>query len=708
MRHKFLLYLLAVGLFVSACLSGDVSPHTAHLPWIRQVVPVDCDCPPEAWPDRLGIPDAIVPYPQTTDALYAMEFLWTANTSGLLTQWDTDTGDYHQYHLPDGSVVSSLAAGDRQIYAGSNRGSLWVLPPSSATPIQISQGRGRITAIAQDGSGNVWYASASQLTEDGHRDLGQGLVRVATEGDSITFTYLSEDRAEIDPSRRITDMVFDPQTSCLWAATSCCGILRFQPGENVWDQYAPDHHSPASITGVSDLNLGCDGVLRAASGEGLLKYWEGEWLHEPLPETPQESQIRKFHTDGSGNLWGVGDEYIGLWDNHSGVQIFRTENNTLLADRTRCITITPDDQIWFVGQRGRVYYDGAEWTAYDVDARRFSTFVPVAPREVASSPINFPSPREDYSGWLRAWPRPEDDNGLGLHFLQSQQFDEIEAQRQVNRLHQLGIHWTVVIYRDADHLQMIAPIFQAAGINVIWRPFVRPYQIYAGWERDVFYLQSRGMAPYMQLYNEPSLNQEWAGWGTIDRELFLSHMLNAAGRVYDSGGYVGLQFVNPEWLSTALRHIQDTGNSRYLERSFFIPHLYGLNHPPGYADDINGVLGFREYADLFRREIGFVPPMLVGEGGWRPGEAQDNRYQAINEQLHRDYHLAVFDWFRTGKLSNGDPLPDYVFTFCPWLLADPNDPAAWFDSASGDRTLTIQAVEHLPPFVRRSSWDIKP
>jgi hypothetical protein len=52
-------------------------------------------------------------------------------------------------------------------------------------------------------------------------------------------------------------------------------------------------------------------------------------------------------------------------------------------------------------------------------------------------------------------------------------------------------------------------------------------------------------------------------------------------------------------------------------------------------------------------------------------------------------------------LSNGEPLPDYLFAFCPWLLSDQFDPAAWFDSRSGDRTLTIQAVEALPPFVRQ-------
>jgi hypothetical protein len=100
---------------------------------------------------------------------------------------------------------------------------------------------------------------------------------------------------------------------------------------------------------------------------------------------------------------------------------------------------------------------------------------------------------------------------------------------------------------------------------------------------------------------------------------------------------------------------------------------------------------------------------LADEGlGWRPGEAQDARFPKIDEALHCDYSLAVFDWFASGRLSDGEPLPDYLFAYCPWLLSDPVDPAAWFDSRSGDLLLTVQAVEAIPNYVRRFSWDRSP
>jgi hypothetical protein len=292
-----------------------------------------------------------------------------------------------------------------------------------------------------------------------------------------------------------------------------------------------------------------------------------------------------------------------------------------------------------------------------------------------------------------------------MHFLQTHQFDPIEAQRQVNHLKRLGVRWALVPYAGHDQLVRTAPIFQEAGITVVWRPFVRPDEAYESWTEDVAFLRSRGLAPYFQLYNEPSLVQEWDNGQPIALESYWRNLLPAVRQVYDAGGYVGLQLIDPGWLRQTLQTMKAQGLSDTFDRLFFVPHLYGLNHPPEYTEDINGVLGFGQFAEIFEAEIGFVPVMVAGEGGWRPGEAQDNRYPAINAELHRDYHRAVFDWFRTGTLSNGEALPDYFFAFCPWLIADPDDPAAWFDSVAGDRTLTIEAVATLPAFNRKFSWE---
>jgi len=117
------------------------------------------------------------------------------------------------------------------------------------------------------------------------------------------------------------------------------------------------------------------------------------------------------------------------------------------------------------------------------------------------------------------------------------------------------------------------------------------------------------------------------------------------------------------------------------------------------------VLGWRFFAQQFQERYEFVPPIIVGEGGWRIGNDQDANFPPIDANMHREYHVALFRWFQTGVLSNGEPLPDYLFAFCPWLLSAPMDDSAWFDSYAGDRLMTFEAVKNMPAFVRKFSWD---
>jgi hypothetical protein len=114
------------------------------------------------------------------------------------------------------------------------------------------------------------------------------------------------------------------------------------------------------------------------------------------------------------------------------------------------------------------------------------------------------------------------------------------------------------------------------------------------------------------------------------------------------------------------------------------------------------------FTDVFQKELGFVPPFIVGEGGWKIGEGQDNRFPKLDDALIARYYVELFNWFRPpGKLSNGEPLPDYLFAFCPWLLASNTTAGAWYDSFEGNRTALIQSVTKMGTFTRQFSWDKK-
>lgn len=305
---------------------------------------------------------------------------------------------------------------------------------------------------------------------------------------------------------------------------------------------------------------------------------------------------------------------------------------------------------------------------------------------------------------LKDFPRPPDDNGLGIHFLATGYYSAEDLDKQIARMQELGLKWATVVYTDENHLEVAAQKFSAAGIYVVWRKAVRPYQRYSSWGRDIDIIKKYNLPPYMQLYNEPELPAEWDDQ-PIDYELYWANLLAAAKDVYNAGGYPGIQFLDEDNLRRFIDEIYARKGEALFHRMFFIPHAYGLNHPPDYQQDTNGVLGFRAFATIFFKRLGFVPPFIVGEGGWKIQSHEDNRYPAIDEKLHRDYTLAVYDWFRTGTLSNGAKLPDYLFAFDMWMLSGADEAGAWYDSSFGNRTLTVDAVTKLPRFVRKFSWD---
>ncbi len=307
---------------------------------------------------------------------------------------------------------------------------------------------------------------------------------------------------------------------------------------------------------------------------------------------------------------------------------------------------------------------------------------------------------------LQAWERPAGDNGRCMHWLRNQYFTEQDLNTNLPRLQQLGAKWVLVVYADENIIKMAAPRFAEAGIIPIWRRMLRPFEAYYDWQRDVELVQSYGLPPYFQIYNEPSLGQEWTdSWeGPEDEQLFLDNLMQASRDVYNAGGYVGWQFVSQTWLSHAIDEVERREGTKIFERFFFIPHSYGDNIPPNWTEDGRGVLGWRYFADQLRQRLGYVPPLIVGEGGWRINSLDEPRFPQMDEATHARYHVELFNWFRTGTLSNSDGLPDYLFAYCPWLIAEKGDDNAWWDSFAGDRLQTIQAVSSMPPFERRSSW----
>ncbi len=348
------------------------------------------------------------------------------------------------------------------------------------------------------------------------------------------------------------------------------------------------------------------------------------------------------------------------------------------------------------------------------------TFTPIGPRGVPEGPWS-----PDQVRPLAEWPRPPHDNGTGIHFLPIGYYDDWVVDRLIELMKEMQMRWSVVLYNDENMLHRAATKFRDAGIMVVWRPNIRPAGGYLYIQRDLDILNEVGMPPYIQLHNEPEVEQEWVEYGEMDIDLFVKNWIRLADEVYMKGGFPGLQVVDPDVLAAVIDEVRSKGKEYLFNEMFFVAHPYGSNHPPSYPYDRNmqsrepgktidedwfSVLGFLKYVHVFQDKLGFVPPIICGEGGWTVGILEDDKYPAVNHEMHRDWHVELFSWFRTGRLSNGEPLPDYLFALCPWLISSANemqfDQSAWYKSKlSGDKKLTRRALQEMPPFERRFSWE---
>jgi hypothetical protein len=597
--------------------------------------------------------------PALTVSIWFDGLLWVADESGSLTRWD-GTG-WQAVTLPEPMIITALLADGDTLYAGTESGALWRLLPTAE--LVMHPCGNRITAI-EGNSSRLWLATAQRYNWETHEYRpGAGLLEIHAGQSPLMHPVAANE---------LTSLVVTPEGE-IWIGTGGHGLLRYESDVLSFEDF-PDYR-------ITSLALGSDGVLWGSSSSGVVSF-QGS-VQKTYSNVPSSDLV----VDSTGRVWLAGLNGVGLL---SG-SIYDAMDHPLLLDHFAQVVLDDEDNPWFVGQRRVLHLDAStnEWTAIDRNTSDTSSFDPANP--VLTPVPDFPDPGTAYEGW----PHPDNDNGRCMHYLQYPAGDIYEIREQIARLQTLGIRWVLVNYTDQSQLRQMAPLFAQADILVIWRPFLRPYQPYSSWAEDVRFLRALGLPPYIQVYNEPSLEVEWDGQA-VDQALFLQNLAEGVRAVYDAGGYPGLQTIDPEWTRASLQYLKSAGLDYTFDRLWYAIHMYGSNHPPEYDDDIYSVIGsLQVQAQVFEDELGFVPPFIAGEGGWRLGEASDTRYPAISEQMHADYYVAVFEWFETGQLSNGESLPDYLFAFCPWLLSDPWDPAAWYDSASGDRTLTIQAVEAL-------------
>jgi hypothetical protein len=294
--------------------------------------------------------------------------------------------------------------------------------------------------------------------------------------------------------------------------------------------------------------------------------------------------------------------------------------------------------------------------------------------------------------------RPPGDNGLGIHFGLEQRLVGSELATDITRAQGMGLSWGVIAFAAGEDVMLAAArTMWDAGIMPIVRKVLTRIGGQYDFARDTRMLVEAGIPAYVQIFNEPSDDREWNDNRPPDyKEKWAGWWIQKAREVASAGGHPGLQCLHPDELQTVMNFLP--ADDPLWRQMWFCSHNYGLNHPPDFEEDYWGVLGFEVFARMFEQHLGgYVPPIICGEGGWLYKAYDDHRFPMVDDTLHAQYHVEMFNWFKSGVLSNGSPLPDYLFATCPWILADFSD-EAWYGFT--ERTLTIDGVTAMSDFVR--------
>lgn len=308
---------------------------------------------------------------------------------------------------------------------------------------------------------------------------------------------------------------------------------------------------------------------------------------------------------------------------------------------------------------------------------------------------------------LAQFPRPESDNGMGICFGSDLRPSSLESY--VPRLRSLRFKWCIVPHTDELQFKRAAEAMWHAGTMPVSHLICHVDDNTLDFRGIAKTLDIAGIPPYVQIFDKP--HDPWS-WKTQRPNLqeFIERWIFHAGAVIGANGFPGLQLRGPNDLRAVLKGLKQAKAHTVLDRMWFSAHAYGSNRPPDGVLSMDqkqqheNIYSFLSCAIVFQQELGFVPPMIVGGGGWQYGNQDDPQYPKIDDSFHAQYHVTLFKSFGIGRLPNGAPLPDYLLAFCPSLLFG-NEECAWYSWVTGTRKQTIIGVEGIAPFVRKFAWE---
>lgn len=345
------------------------------------------------WSTRDGLPaGAILAVVQSADG-----FLWLASREGLVrfdgSSFEMDTT------VPRATVRALCAARDGSLWVGYGpEGGIARVRDSVATRYHTADGvgPGTLSAIIEDGQGQVWVGDADGL----RRFVGDRFVKVAAgeglpEGEGVTSLSLdrvghlmvgthravyrwqtaSRQFAEAAPgasAARVQGLGEDGNGQ-VWVADGVTGFRRLGS--------SADFRPAVRARGVRVLRDRQGGIWVSTTGDGL---WRIEPRHLGPSETVARAPVsggRSLYEDRDGNIW------VGTIDGLARLSERRMPQLSNLGP-VSSIEATPDGHLWIASANGLFRFGMSESVWQD------------QPRAVADRPVRATHVARDGTLWM--------------------------------------------------------------------------------------------------------------------------------------------------------------------------------------------------------------------------------------------------------------------------------------------------------------------
>lgn len=267
---------------------------------------------------------------------------------------------------------------------------------------------------------------------------------------------------------------------------------------------------------------------------------------------------------------------------------------------------------------------------------------------------------------LASFPRPQNDNGRGLHWFPTTFQTRAVIDRFIPELTALQIRW-IVILQGMHDWDMIANDYlidrlaeRAERILIVMRI---DRQVGAmDWQRlgwIVARYRERGVR-YFQIFNEPNLIEEWGTRESPTPEQFVAHWVQAAEVIAANGGFPGFAPMSPQpddsdlaFFQAALEELKRLKRFDLVNQMWVSVHNYGDFDSRNFSND--GFFRYRSYDALVKKVFGGSLPMIITEGGLADAEQTANviapMYRFV--QNEREPNLLAFAPWLIGNAVGG-------------------------------------------------------